>query len=84
MGQKGGVIIVSLRRAFDQGMAAGIFLMLGADAVYWFVSTWTPGVSTLRAVLVAIQLIVGLGVAAWFLFRRSRYPGTARGQNNLN
>ncbi len=65
------------RRAFDQGMLAGIFLMLGADAVYWFISTWSPEVSLVRTILVIIQLIVGIGVAAWFLFRRTRYPKTA-------
>lgn len=64
---------MDLRKAFDQGMAAGIFIMLAADAVYWFISSWTPEVSTGRTILVAIQLVVGISVAAWFLFRRTRY-----------
>lgn len=69
---------MDLRKAFDQGMAAGIFLMLAADAVYWFISSWTPEVGIGRTILVTIQLIVGIGVAAWFLFRRTQYSKTAR------
>lgn len=68
---------MDLRKAFDQGMAAGIFLMLGANAVYWLISSWTSEVDGMRTILVVIQLIVGLGVAAWFIFRRARYPKTA-------
>ncbi len=65
---------MDLRKAFDQGMGAGIFLMLTADAAYWLISTWSSEVSPVRTALVIIQLIVGIGVAAWFLFRRTRYP----------
>jgi hypothetical protein len=68
---------MDLRKAFDQGMVAGVFLMLGANAIYWFISSWTPQVSTVRVILVTIQLIVGMGVAAWFLLRRKRYAKTA-------
>jgi hypothetical protein len=63
---------MNLQRAFDQGMVAGVFLMLGANAIYWFISTWTPEVNTVRTILGIIQLIVGIGVAAWFLFQRIR------------
>ena len=68
---------MDLRKAFDQGMAAGVFLMLGANAVYWFISSWSSEVSTVRTILVTIQLIIGIGVATWFLFRRTRFSKTA-------
>jgi hypothetical protein len=64
---------MDLRRAFDQGMVAGVFLMLGANAVYWFISSWSLEVSNVRTILVIIQLILGIGVAAWLLFRRTKY-----------
>jgi hypothetical protein len=68
---------MDLRKVFDQGMAAGVFLMLGANAVYWFISSWTPEVSTVRTILVTIQLIIGIGVAIWLLFRRARFSKAA-------
>ena len=69
---------MDLRKVFDQGMAAGVFLMLGANAVYWFIGSWTPEVSTVRTVLVTIQLIIGIGVATWLLFRQARFSKTAQ------
>ncbi len=68
---------MDLRKAFDQGLVAGIFLMLGIDAIYWFISAWTPEVSVVKTILVIIQFIVGMGLAAWFLFRRVRFSNTA-------
>ncbi len=68
---------MDLRKAFDQGMVAGVFLMLGANAVYWFISFWNSEVSPVKTILVTIQLVVGFGAAAWFLFRRTRYPKPA-------
>jgi hypothetical protein len=62
------------RRAFDQGMVAGVFLMLGGNAFYWMISSWSSGISLVRTILVIIQLIVGIGIAAWFVFRRTQYP----------
>jgi hypothetical protein len=67
---------MDLRKAFDQGMAAGVFLMLGASAVYWFISSWSPEVSIVRTILVTIQFIIGIGVATWLLFRRARLSKT--------
>jgi len=69
---------MDLRKAFDQGMAAGVFLMLAANAVYWFISSWSSEVSSVRTILVIIQLIIGIGVATWFLFRRTRFSKTAQ------
>jgi membrane protein YdbS with pleckstrin-like domain len=67
---------VNLQKAFDQGMVAGVFLMLAASAVYWFISSWSSEISLARTILVILQLILGIGVAAWFLFRRTRYSKT--------
>ncbi len=64
---------MNARKAFDQGMAAGLLIMLGADALRWFIATWTPAMSGARTALVALQLVAALGGAAWFILQRRRY-----------
>ncbi len=68
---------MTLQKAFDYGMLAGVFLMLGANGVYWFISSWSSEISLMQTILVIIQLVIGIGVAAWFLIRRARYSKTA-------
>lgn len=57
-------------RAFQRGLLAGTLMMLGANAVHWFISH--PEVSTSRTVMVGLQLAIGLGGAAWLVFRHRR------------
>ncbi|PWB54427.1 MAG: hypothetical protein C3F13_06635 [Anaerolineales bacterium] len=65
------------RKAFDQGIVAGVFLMLAANAVYWLISSWSSEINSARTTLVILQLIVGIGVAGYFLFRRTQYSKVA-------
>jgi len=49
-------------RMFLRGLGCGALLMLGADALHWLVSSsMHPDASFLRQILVALQLLVGLG-----------------------
>ena len=61
------------RRSFDLGVLVGILLMLGADAIRWFIVSWHPDAGAVRTTLVALQLAVCLGGAVWLILRRSRY-----------
>ena len=61
------------RRSFDLGVLAGILLMLGADAIRWFIVSWHTDAGAARTTLVALQLVVCLGGAAWLILRRLRY-----------
>jgi hypothetical protein len=57
-------------RAFKRGMMAGILLMIGSHAVNWFISH--PGASTNRALMVGLQLVIGLGGGAWLILQQRR------------
>ena len=59
------------QRAFDLGLVAGVLVMIGANAVYWFVGGHPPA-SSIRTGLVWVQMIVGLGGAVALLLRRPR------------
>lgn len=61
------------RRSFDLGVLAGILLMLGADAIRWFIASWHPDAGAARTILVALQLVVCLGGAVWLILRRLQY-----------
>lgn len=66
---------MSSKKAFDRGMFAGILLMLGAQGLYWFITTSAhPDASSLRTALVALQCVVGFGGTLWLL--RSRTDGS--------
>ena len=62
---------MSERRAFDHGMAAGILLMVGAQAMHWFISGH-PEAGSVRTYLVVLQLVGGLGGAVWMILQRPR------------
>ena len=60
-------------RSFERGVVAGILLMLGADAGYWFVTPAAHPAATLaQTVGVWAQLIAGLGGGGWMLWRARR------------
>ena len=62
---------MSERRAFNHGMVAGILLMVGAQAAHWFIAGH-PDAGSVRMYLVVLQLVSGLGGAAWMILRRPR------------
>lgn len=62
---------MSERRVFGRGVVAGVLLMLGAQAANWLIGANPPS-GSLRTYLVALQLVVGLGGAAWLMLRRLR------------
>ena len=60
--------------SFARGFLAGILLMIGGQAVNWFIA-WSgaPDASTLRTTAVALQAILGFSGASWLYIRqRSR------------
>lgn len=58
--------------SFLRGLTAGILLMVGAQALYWFIgSSSAADASTLRTSAVGLQAIIGFGGALW-LYRRQR------------
>jgi hypothetical protein len=57
--------------SFRRGLLAGMLLMLGGQAVNWFIGGGTPDASTIRTIAVALQAIVGFG-GAWWLYVRQR------------
>jgi hypothetical protein len=58
--------------SFNRGMAAGMLLTIGSQALYWFLSSSShPDSSTLREYAVAAEAVVGLGAGFWLVARRS-------------
>ena len=62
------------REAFDRGVMAGILLILAANAIYWFISVWSPEVSLTKTLLLGVQALVCLGGAIGLFIQRRRYP----------
>ncbi len=61
---------MSQRRMFNLGVAAGMLLIIGAQALHWFI-TPHPDASSAREVAVALQAIVSFGTAAGiYLYHR--------------
>jgi hypothetical protein len=57
---------------FNRGFLAGVLVMIGAQAVGWFIQS--PGAahaSALRTAAVVVQAFIGFGGAAW-LYARQR------------
>lgn len=66
-------------RSFERGVAAGILLMLGADAGHWFITPAAHPTATLAQTAgVWAQLIVGLGGSGWMLWRARRAAHSAQ------
>ena len=59
---------MNTKRAFDRGLIAGLLLMLGGQAIYWFITPMShPDAGSTQTALVALQCLVGLGGGAWLL-----------------
>jgi hypothetical protein len=57
---------------FNRGLLAGVLMMIGAQAVGWFIQS--PGAShasALRTAAVIVQAVIGFGGATW-LYARER------------
>ena len=67
------------RDFFGHGVAAGMLVVIGADALHWFITPAAhPGASALLSVGVALQAVVALGVAIGIVVYRQR---TVRGSD---
>ena len=73
--------MTSARDFFPHGVAAGMLLVLGADALHWFITPAAhPGASATVTAAMAAQAVVGLlgAVAvAVYRWRVSRRPDAA-------
>lgn len=59
------------RRVFDNGMLAGMALMLGGISVNWLITPMShPDASTARTIGIAVQAVVSFGLALWLILRR--------------
>ena len=58
--------------AFGRGVLAGIFVSLGAIAVYWFITPASQTASSLRLSAVVGQAFLGFGVALMLWLRERR------------
>jgi hypothetical protein len=63
---------------FNTGFLGGMLLMIGIDAVSWFIqSPSAADASALRTAAVIVQAVIGFGVATW-LYARERGRATQR------
>jgi len=61
---------MSERKSFNLGVVVGMLLLVGAQAIHWFISSYPDG-SSGRVIGVALQAVVGFGTAAGlYLFHR--------------
>ena len=58
--------------SFNRGATAGALLMIGADALHWFIDPVSTSATTTRTVGVTIQAVVGIGMAVWLTIRERR------------
>ena len=58
--------------SFNRGATAGALLMIGADAVHWFIDPVSADATTGRTAAVTIQAVVCLAIAAWLTIRERR------------
>ena len=59
---------------FSYGVLAGMLLMVGADAIRWFITQSAhPSASPTRTIAVALQALIAFGAAVgiWLAYRRS-------------
>jgi hypothetical protein len=63
---------MNTKSSFNRGATAGALLMIGADAVHWFIDPISAGATTARTVSVTIQAVVCLSVAVWLTIRERR------------
>jgi amino acid transporter len=61
---------------FNRGFLAGVLVMIGAQAVGWFIqSPSAADASALRTAAVIVQAVIGFGGATW-LYARERGRAT--------
>ena len=58
--------------SFNRGATAGALLMIGADALHWFIDPLSAAATTARTVGVTIQAVVCIGIAVWLTIRERR------------
>jgi len=58
--------------SFNRGATAGALLMIGAQAIHWFIDSVSAGASTARTVAVTIQAVACIGTSAWLTIRERR------------
>jgi hypothetical protein len=66
--------------SFNRGFLSGILLMLGAEAVHWFIGVGTPEAGALRVTAVVAQAAIGLGGGAWLYVRQRSLSSVKAGQ----
>jgi hypothetical protein len=58
------------QKSFDWGMVAGVLLMLGANALHWFITPMRhPDATTFQQLATGAQAVVGVGGAIWLITR---------------
>lgn len=69
---------MSQKRAFNLGVFAGMLLIIGAQALHWFI-TPHPEASSVRAMAVTLQALVSFGTAAgiYLYHRRATHASDA-------
>jgi hypothetical protein len=58
--------------SFNRGATAGALLVIGADALHWFIDPVSAGATTARTVVVTIVAVVCIGIAGWLTIRERR------------
>lgn len=58
--------------SFNRGATAGVLLMIGGQAVHWFIDSANHGASSARTAAVALQAVVGIGAYVWLTIRERR------------
>lgn len=70
---------------FNTGFLAGLLVMVGAQAVGWFIqSPSAADASLLRTAAVIVQAVIGFGGAAWLYARERGRTTRTRGERNYS
>lgn len=66
------------KQAYDRGFLAAALLVVGAQAVHWFLTPMAhPDATDLRTGMAALQCVLGIGGGLWLL--RARFGGGLTG-----
>ena len=63
---------MNVTSSFNRGWTAGVLLMIGGQAVHWFIDPSSYGASTARTVAVTIQAVASIGISMWLVIRERR------------
>lgn len=59
------------QKPFEWGVVAGMLLILGADALHWFITPMQhPDASTMMRLAMGAQAVVGIGGGVWLIMRQ--------------